>query len=71
MKLYRIQFQSADEGLILGWASSKIEAARKRRELRRDFGEAQGLDVIEAIEMPTDKAGLIRWLNANLTRDNG
>lgn len=71
MKLYRISFQSADEGRVLGWARSKAEAAKKRAELLRDYGEPGGVDAIEAVDIPTDKTGLIRWLSANFTRDNG
>ena len=71
MKIFRINFLTADEGMVIGWARSKVEARRKRTELIHDFGEAQGVDSIDEIELATDKSSLLRWLNANFTRDNG
>jgi hypothetical protein len=71
VKVYRLTFHAADEGAMLSWHSSKRDAERALRERRQEFGEAQGPDDIEAIDIPTDRAGLLTWLNREVTLDNG
>lgn len=50
------------------WASSEGAARKAKKELCEEHGlKATGADY-EALEIPTSKAGLIDWLNENVTR---
>jgi len=49
-----------------GWTNTpKVPEGPLTRE------EAQGPEGVRLVEIPTDKEGLIEWLNANFTTDNG
>lgn len=72
MKIYRITLSTGDEGIVQAWAGSKDEAKRKLREMKGNYEQAdQMTGDIEAMDIPTDKAGLLSWLNAYFDRDNG
>jgi hypothetical protein len=71
MRLYRITMSHADLGTLIGWAGSKREANSKLAAHQREReGEACGPEGVESVEVPTDKLGLIAWLNAYLDVDN-
>lgn len=72
MKLWRVNVYEPFEGCCVSWHSSKEKAATflKSEQSEREF-EAAGPEGIEEVTIPTDKAGLIDWLNRNLNRDNG
>jgi hypothetical protein len=75
MKLYRTQHHEArgEEGgvgddqtlqLRYHWQGTQADAATCRRQLK----EAGKKDIeTTEIDVPTDKAGLLAWLNANVT----
>ena len=69
MKIHRVSYYIDHDGLTYEWAPTKAAAKAIENGLftREDVGEVE----IELVEIPTDKAGLIEWLNQNLTRDNG
>ena len=72
MKLYRCNFYDTDSGCVVSWHSSERQARAALRELQQDRGEAaQGPEGVERVEVPTDRNGLIGWLNINLVSDNG
>lgn len=72
MKIYRVAFQERDLGCLLSWHSSRAAAKAALRRLRSEHGErAIGPDFIDPVEIPTDKPGLLRWLNFSVTTDNG
>jgi hypothetical protein len=72
VKLYRIRVQSAGEGCILGWATSKAKAIAKRREIEAALGDADpDAGTIDAVEIETTREGLCRWLNVHFNSDNG
>lgn len=72
MKIYRCTIYSAHEGAMLSWHASRREAERRLRHEQRERGEpAIGPEGVDAIDVPTDKAGLICWLNAHVDSDNG
>lgn len=49
------------------WASSEGAARKAKKELCEEHGlKANGADY-EAIDVPTSKAGIIDWLNENVT----
>lgn len=77
MKIYKTYWQDASEGFCQSWHPSMREADRalvaRRREHKdrtgsKDDPEPMGVDVVN---VPTDKQGLIGWLNTNFSRDNG
>ena len=71
MKIYRCSFHDADEGLIFSWHSSKSEAVEALRSLRSERGGGNGVEEVETLDIPTDRAGLLGWLNRTFTSDNG
>lgn len=76
MKLYRVTWHDRDNGRLYAWIGTQREAHATLREIWDNYeGErADALNdppVIEPVEIPTDKAGLLSWLNNNFTSDNG
>jgi hypothetical protein len=72
MKLYRCMKNDAGLGTLLSWHASKREAdAELRRHQKAREDSASGPEGVEAVDVPTDKAGLLLWLNANCNTDNG
>lgn len=71
MKIYRACFHDADEGTCVSWHASKREAERALRELQAGRETPQGVEDVARIDLPTDRAGLLSWLNRNLNHDNG
>lgn len=71
MRVWRCAFHDPELGQLLSWHGSKGEASLALRAQQRERGEAQGVEAVEAIEIPTTKAGLLAWLNRNVKTDNG
>ena len=67
MKLYRIQAAHDDEGTIYAWAGTQADA-KKAAKVMNDEHHFKLRDdpTIEVVEVPTDKKGLLRWLNENV-----
>lgn len=72
MKLYRVKLSDPGAGQVIEWFGNKRDADRRLRQWQRENGVGHGgfPEGVEPTEVPTDKAGLVRWLNANLDRDN-
>lgn len=70
MRLYRLDYSDADNGTVVEWMGTQREFKARRREL-----EADGVTVYDVpsglTEIPLNKDGLVWWLNANFTSDNG
>lgn len=64
MKLYKTKGLNDQEGWSQKWDGTQADA----RATRKDFKE-RGLSKIETkeVDVPTDKPGLLAWLNANVT----
>lgn len=71
MRLYRVEFHAAHAGRLLAWEPNKRAAEARLRALRQEHGEPQGPAGVEAIEFPTDKTGVLAWLNRHFDTDNG
>ncbi len=72
MKLYRCNFYDKSEGTCVSWHGSKVEAERHLRSQQKDRGEdATGPESVTAVDVPTNKTSLIKWLNDHFNRDNG
>lgn len=70
MKLIRLSWHDKDEGTCYEWHSSKDAASKARTQKRNKYHEPK-LGEIESVEVPTDKTGLVAWLNRHFIRDNG
>lgn len=70
MKIYRAVYWDRDLGQLFSWHSNKADAQRWVRQML-ESGPSQGPAEAEAIDIPTDRKGLLEWLNANLQSDNG
>lgn len=68
MKLYRITYvdpkESAPRPLRAVWCGTQAEAKAKHRVLVERY-ERWNVDPAAPVEIPTDKAGLLAWLNEN------
>ena len=72
MKLYRCTKNDAGIGTLLSWHASKRAAdAELRRHQRERNGQACGPECVDEVIVPTDKAGLLVWLNTHVDVDNG
>jgi len=69
MKLYRIQARHNEEGTIYTWAGTQATAkvAAKQMNDTHHF-DLEDDPTIEVVEVPTDKKGLLRWLNVYVGR---
>jgi hypothetical protein len=71
MKLYRINLYTPDHGTLVRWRGSRDEASKALTQLCKDTNTSRYDGEIKPEEVPIDKVGLIAWLNANLSTDNG
>lgn len=67
MKVWKAWTTHPHDGYLQVWASSE----RAVRTLARNEWSTQASLHVEQIEIPTNKAGLIEWLNSNFNTDNG
>jgi hypothetical protein len=72
MVVYRMDFSDPDNGSHVEWHSAKADAVRQLKHLQEQRGCcAMGPEGVSRVYIPTDKYGLIRWLNCHLHKDNG
>lgn len=72
MKIYRCLVYDAQLGALLSWHATRQEAERELLKSQQERGgDAQGPEGVRLMHIPTDKAGLIGWLNAYFKTDNG
>lgn len=66
MKLYRIaairSTNSETPDSEIHWVGSQADAAKKRKELVSSGFKRAEIETVE-VDVPTDKAGLLVWLN--------
>lgn len=69
MKLYRIAAVNTSKGeqpdLETHWVGSKAEGVLKRKQLAAEGWTRKEISEVE-VEIPTDKKGLLEWLNKNV-----
>jgi hypothetical protein len=63
MRLYRITTSAELSSPTVRWAASKAEAASIRQSMCTDGASRASINT-EEIDVPTDKVGLLRFLNA-------
>lgn len=73
MLLYKVRYHHRDNGECLEWETTRALAVAAKRRIKGELSdnELQSDVVIDPEKIPTDKAGLARWLNMNFNRDNG
>lgn len=71
MKVYRVRYQDRDEGGVVSWHGNMKSAREALRNANN--GTPDGIEPtdISHIDIPTDRIGLLSWLNRNMKRDNG
>jgi hypothetical protein len=72
MKIYRCNKFDADLGAMLSWHASGRAAQAELRRFQKERNEPPcGPEGVEAVDVPTDRAGLLEWLNREFNADNG
>jgi len=72
MRIYRAQFFDRDMGARLAWFSNAKDAGKHLRDQQRArIDPASGPEGVTPVDIPAGKQGLLNWLNANFTSDNG
>lgn len=72
MTVWRCNCYDSNLGTLVSWWSSKQGATAKLLRFTKERGEkAAGPEGVEQVTIPTDKEGLLDWLNAHFTSDNG
>jgi hypothetical protein len=71
VKLYKTMFHDMDHGLMVSWHASADAAKKALRKRQAERDQPQGVEAVEPVMVPTTKAGLLEWLNAHVTGDNG
>ena len=66
MKIWKAELRDVDDGNMQVWDTSE----RGVRKLAMNEWSVKPT-AVKQIEIPTTKAGLVEWLNANFSRDNG
>lgn len=71
MKLYRIGYtNTTTKEECVWWLGTQADAKAKHKELCEEH-ERFNVDTPLPVEIPTDKPGLLSWLNKNCNTDNG
>ena len=73
MKLYRIDYRvpahpAAATSSHTAWCASRAETKAKLKALLAHHKEFS-VDQMGAVEVPVDRPGLLKWLNANTTHE--
>lgn len=67
MKLYKTTIQTGADSDQVKWSGSKDQAGKDRVEFKKlgiTYGNKKVLPETEEVDVPTDKAGLIEFLNS-------
>lgn len=73
MRIWRCNCYDANLGTLVSWHASRKAATQTLRTFQEERGDQQrtGPEGIDEVEIPTDKKGLLKWLNAHFNTDNG
>lgn len=70
MKIYQLWWSNED-GCATSWHPSLAAAKRARRDLEAEEGVTKEETMIILRDIPSDKSGLLRWLNRHYRTENG
>ena len=62
MLLYKTTFANEDGAVVTSYQGSQTESSKARTAIKAD---GYGKPTTQTIEVPTNKTGLLEWLNAN------
>lgn len=72
MKVYCVDYFHNSLGHQKAWDGNMRDARKTAREVSKTHSDdVPDKPTITPINIPTDKAGLLRWLNAHCDSDNG
>jgi hypothetical protein len=70
MRLYKVSYLDINAGMVTAWAGTQLDAKAVQKDMRaRRVGADE--PKIEEIDFPTDKPGLLAYINEHFVRDNG
>jgi hypothetical protein len=69
--IYKFTYTHPDLAHVVEWYGTKREAEAALMAFKEEEGTEQELAEIEKVDIPTDKKGLLAWLNLYFTSDNG
>ena len=69
MKLYKVKYTTHNSGTEyrVKWLGTMKDVNAFVKEAKHDCNKA--IDTYDLVDVPTNKKGLIEWLNENLNRD--
>lgn len=70
MKLYQVHYIDPDHGTCYEWFGQKRAACKRSLEITDQYN-GEVTVTVGLTEIPTDKAGLVEWLNHHFNTDNG
>ncbi len=72
MRLYKITATDDNfgNGNVVAWAGTQADAKAEAKTMQTEF-ESETKPVITEVDFPTDKPGLLTYLNLHFARDNG
>jgi hypothetical protein len=70
MIVHKLTCQHREHGVCIAWFPSKREARKRATEWKKDE-DRWAVEVEPPVNIPTDKKGLLDWLNIHMTLDNG
>lgn len=71
MRVWKATFDDPDMGIMVCWgATRRLAEAQAESLLGVVPGEPIGEIDVEPVDIPTDKGGLIEWLNLHFDREN-
>lgn len=72
MKLYKVMWSDPTHSNMQEWFGSFDDANKAIPRIKQEYPEGEQPDcTVSKVAIPTDKKGLISWLNAHFDTDNG
>lgn len=66
MRLYKVSADVTEAQTVAKWAGSMAEARAAKKEIIAEHGVKQSAVSMDETDVPTNKAGLLEWLNENV-----
>jgi hypothetical protein len=70
LKLFRVRIHHYEKASTLIWRDSAPSAENALKVALKTLPDIKAESSIELVEIPTDKQGLLIWLNENFKTDN-
>lgn len=67
MRVWRVTYHHTGDGDVVNrWLPSERDARKVLAAARKDGKVGYGDSLVVPVDVPTDKSGLLEWLNANV-----